>query len=322
MARTGPLAIFLASTFASGEAFAEPASLSLEDAVAPLPVEVAAVPWAEGDAAWALVRGTAIWLRVTTDGGKSWEQIVLERGSQKPLGALGSAPPMFLGPRAGLVAAGERTWVTTNGGRAWKDAFGAYLAAGAADGLLWVAVSAAPDRWQSRISEDSGRTWLDCGARMDNAAGLPSLAWMTGGGGGWMLSAGSAPAVWTTMDGGCNWIRAGDAPTGAWRGIWALDARSAWLVGGRGELVATTDGGLTWSTVAAPATAFVFFSTPTEGWVIGVDGRLHRSGDGGVTWSPLDRATAQRALDDPKLARWPAGRLLSLALAGGAPYPN
>ncbi len=307
----------------AGVAWAEPENLSLEDGVVPAPAELAGVAWTEGGAAWVLVRGTATWLRVTTDGGKTWSQIALEHGAARPLGPVGP-PPVFVNVKSGVVSAGGSTWVTTNGGKVWKDAFPAYLTAGSSDGLLWVAVPTSPTAWQSRVSEDGGRTWLDCGSRMESAQGLPGASELRAGGAGWMVGAtGPSPSpVWTSFDGGCNWIRGGDAPAGAWRGISGLDPKRAWLVGGRGEVVATADGGKSWTPLAAPEASAVFFASATQGWIIAPDGRLHQSDDGGATWSGLSREAATTVLNSASVSGWRAGRALALLLAGGAPYPN
>lgn len=317
------LKLLLASFGLAPAALAAPVSLSLEDAVAPRPAELMSVAWTDGSAAWLLVRGEATWLRQTADGGKRWSQIALERGAQRPLGAVGAAP-VFSSAKVGVVAAGEHTWVTTNGGKAWKDAFPAYLSAGSAEGLLWVAVPVDAEHWQSRVSEDGGRTWLDCGPRVDAAQGRPGASELRAGGAGWMVGAGGAgpSAVWTTFDGGCNWIREGEAPAGSWKSITGLDDKHAWLLSGRGELVATADGARTWTPIPAPEAAAVFFSSMREGWLIAPDGGLHQSADGGATWAALSRDAATKALGSPALSSWSAGRALSLMLAGGAPYPG
>lgn len=305
-----------------GVARAEPTSLDLEEGVVPAPSELDRVAWTDGKAAWLLVRGTATWLRVSTDGGKSWSQIALEHGAARPLGPLG-APPAFVNAKSGVVAAGDHTWVTTNGGKVWKDVFPAYLSAGSSDALLWVAVPAAAGGWQSKVSEDGGRTWLDCGSRVEPTFGVPGPADLRAGGAGWMVSGlGGGSSVWTTFDGGCNWIRGGDAPSGAWRAVSGLDPKRAWLVGGRGEIVSTADGGKTWTPLNAPEASAVFFSAEAEGWLIAPDGRLHRSADGGASWAPLSRDAALAALGDAKLAGWASGQALKLLLVGGAPYPE
>lgn len=307
----------------SSTALADPVNLAVEDGAVPPPIEVADVAWVEGGSAWLLVRGEATWLRGTVDGGKKWTQIAVEHGTQRPLGAL-AADPVFTGPKSGIVAAGDRTWVTTNGGKTWKDAFPAYAVAGQADGTAWAAVPTDAGHWQSRVSEDGGRTWLECGPRVDASKGWPRVAELSAGGSGWLVTGGAegAASVWSTPDGGCNWLSVGPAPTGAWRGVSGLDGKHLWLIGGRGELLATADGGLTWTTLSAPVASAARFTSTSEGWLIAPEGRLHHSADGGLTWTALDRAGALAALQSAALAGWRQGQALALLLSAGAPYPQ
>lgn len=304
-------------------ATAAPVSLAVEDGAVPPPIEVSGVAWVDGGSAWLLVRGEATWLRETTDGGKKWSQVALERGTQRPLGAL-AADPVFTGAKTGIVAAGSKTWVTTNGGKSWKDAFPAYAVAGQADGTTWAAVPVDTTHWQSRVSDDGGRTWVDCGTRVDGSKGWPKVAELNPGGTGWLVTGApdGAAQIWSTPDGGCNWLSVGPAPVGAWRGVGGLDSKHLWLIGGRGDVQVTADGGATWAPVQAPVASALRFTSATEGWLIAPEGRLHHSTDGGATWTALDRGGALAALQGASLAGWRQGQALALLLNAGAPYPQ
>lgn len=71
-----------------------------------------------------------------------------------------------------------------------------------------------------------------------------------------------------------------------------IDAVRGWVVGGDGTILATTDGGKTWSRQNAGSRAeldAVSFSDPTHGWIVGNDesgvASVLSTEDGGVTWS-------------------------------------
>ena len=71
--------------------------------------------------------------------------------------------------------------------------------------------------------------------------------------------------------------------------ITAMDHQHAWAVGGRGTIVATTDGRQTWSRrdsgteMNLLAIAFV---DQLLGWAVGEAGTIIKTADGGVTWTP------------------------------------
>jgi N-acetyl-anhydromuramyl-L-alanine amidase AmpD/photosystem II stability/assembly factor-like uncharacterized protein len=53
---------------------------------------------------------------------------------------------------------------------------------------------------------------------------------------------------------------------------------------GPGVLLASSNGGRTWSRGVLPGSGAIAFSTPTQGWLASVDGGLFRTRDGGRTW--------------------------------------
>jgi hypothetical protein len=68
-----------------------------------------------------------------------------------------------------------------------------------------------------------------------------------------------------------------------------VDATHGWMVGSDGVVLASADGGRSWSPVAAAprGAAAVDFVDTSNGWVIGADGSLSGTTDGGATWTGL-----------------------------------
>ena len=196
---------------------AQAVSVPLEATNAPAIGEVTSVGYADGVAAWVIVRGGSTSLVGTADGGKTWTQLPLERGVLTPLGPVPRDVLAFSSPKLGLVGAGDHGWTTSNAGKAWKPGPGPALAVGLSPtGQGWLGVALDAGHWQSRVSEDGGKTWLECGPSGDGAQGMPTMVALTAAG-SWMLSRAPDGALrtWTSQDNGCNWHSAGALPSGA-----------------------------------------------------------------------------------------------------------
>ena len=72
-----------------------------------------------------------------------------------------------------------------------------------------------------------------------------------------------------------------------------IDDQTGWLAGDRGILMATTDGGATWTEIYQPSTLYfrgIDFINTTEGWATGWDNDhdqaviIHTT-DGGYNWA-------------------------------------
>src|SRR5215470_12244769 len=70
----------------------------------------------------------------------------------------------------------------------------------------------------------------------------------------------------------------------------ASDSTRAWAVGAGGTILATTDGGKTWtpqtSGVAAALWSVHFHAEGQRGWAVGEGGTILATTDGGKTWTP------------------------------------
>ena len=106
--------------------------------------------------------------------------------------------------------------------------------------------------------------------------------------------------LWRTTDGGQTWASSPlpmpvNADAAAPISIAAPDA-SHWFVSlslqqslglpGPGVLLASSNGGLSWSRQVLPGSGEIAFTTVARGWLAPVDGGLYRTGNGGRTWQP------------------------------------
>ncbi|NUT76885.1 hypothetical protein HNO86_17740 [Pseudomonas sp. C1C7] len=69
--------------------------------------------------------------------------------------------------------------------------------------------------------------------------------------------------------------------------VFLSDGQRGWAVGGDGTILATSDGGRTWSSnwLKALPIAVQFNADGQHGWVVGVDGAILFTSDGGRTWA-------------------------------------
>ena len=74
-----------------------------------------------------------------------------------------------------------------------------------------------------------------------------------------------------------------------WGVAFAPSSTAGWAVGGAGIIVATGDGGSTWSVQESGSDTFlrgVFACTATRAWAVGDDGTVLLTTDGGSSWNP------------------------------------
>ena len=83
-------------------------------------------------------------------------------------------------------------------------------------------------------------------------------------------------------------------------GVAFLDAAHGWAVGEGGAILATSNGGATWSKQSSGTFATfwgVAFSDATHGWAVGEDGLILATTDGGATWSTQSSGTSELLYD-------------------------
>jgi photosystem II stability/assembly factor-like uncharacterized protein len=244
-------------------------------------------------------------LKATTDGGQHWVD-------QQPYTTLGYPPTFsFISAQQGWVSREGTLQMTTDSGTTWRDVH--------ANQAVWAAqFFDAQHGWGFLTNEplmpdpalgyssDGGQTWLPRTSppcRWSKGRGVfsfsgPMTAWAACGpdnGGEDMAS-----DLHKTENGGEMWskvspLNAGMSGEGVvWvSGLCFLDDQHGWILVGsdKGDrlLRATSDGGHTWQTVAAPAPwlEYMRFATPTRGYAIRDLTTLMGTQDGGATWTPL-----------------------------------
>jgi N-acetyl-anhydromuramyl-L-alanine amidase AmpD len=104
--------------------------------------------------------------------------------------------------------------------------------------------------------------------------------------------------LWRTTDGGLTWssspLPAPDVIDASAPISVAAPDESHWFVSlslqqgsglpGPGVLLASSNGGRTWTRRVLPGSGTIAFTTPTQGWLAPVVGDLYRTGDAGRTW--------------------------------------
>ena len=200
----------------------------------------------------------------------------------------------------------------------------------------WIAGSSPDGGGFLLATDDGGASWHPAypSALPSPAVGVSFVSPTTGFGLGVL---GNGRLVLRTDDAGATWQPVGRLPASP-EGfsqdhvVWFVDANRGWVVAQSG-LLATSDGGRTWSRVpgALPANAHlngagVAFVDPEHGCAGGLQSAVATT-DGGRTWQPADAAAGVLAcaagLIDPRWARLgaPAGSadqfVLDAVLPGG-----
>jgi photosystem II stability/assembly factor-like uncharacterized protein len=172
----------------------------------------------------------------------------------------------------------------------------------------WGLVDGAGDRQIDEFAVDAelveiGDSWL--GAAPVAVGMLPASASAQAGHQLVMPPAGSAGAgqtfsfdiVWTATleDSDATWTLQSSGVTGV--SLWDVafvDAQRGWAVGEGGTIVATTNGGATWTPQDSGTTAIlrgVAFVDAQRGWTVGDNGTILVTTDGGVSWTAQIQGT-------------------------------
>jgi len=144
-------------------------------------------------------------------------------------------------------------------------------------------------RGQIYRSDDGGRTWT----RQDSGTGAKlTTVQFADANVGWAAEA-AVPALLKTTDGGASWRRIVvpdvDDESGL-SNLFFLDAQRGWALGADGVLIATTDGGETWTDIGYGTKNRMyglFFLDERTGWVAG--SQIWHTEDGGETWTQQPR---------------------------------
>jgi photosystem II stability/assembly factor-like uncharacterized protein len=247
----------------------------------------------------------------TQDGGRTWTAVNVSGLANTP-GELYGLSGLTAGGQTYLVAAGVQTNGTSGAIVRYDPASGSWQAGNCACVYLtsvsltdvagavygW-AVDYAGSAW---FSGDGGQTWssesLDASATLfgvttqdvagsvygwavsnePKVTGAPSQAWRA-------TNASSASATWLSS-----------ALSFVPYGVSFADPSHGWVVGGGGQIFATTDGGATWTSQASGTASDLFavsFIPGTQtGWAVGAGGTILMTVDGGADWVPQPAPTA------------------------------
>lgn len=174
------------------------------------------------------------------------------------------------------------------------DAAIADAAPGAPDG----AVVAPPDG--APVPPDAYTGPLGWVAQSSGTTARLRDVWFTDASRGWVV--GWDGTLRRTTDGGVTWTAQDSGVTTAnLVKIVFADALHGWIVGdkhqpdGQEVLLATSDGGETWSVRATISGTDLAFVSPTTGWIAA--GSIYRTDDGGATWQLQLSGTAYHSIE-------------------------
>ena len=256
---------------------------------------------ADGLTGWALGGdGTVL---ATQDGGDTWT--ARTGGARSNL--RGSH---FVGHGlSGWAVGGDGTLLATrDGGSTWVSQATGTLATlnGVrfhADGLKGYAVG---DAGTLLATRDGGRSWN--APQSPTSLALDNIRLSGDGQKGWTINRGGS--LFATLDGGSTWVEQADRSTtlvtallrsNLRRGMhFSSDGRQGWLTGLDGTLLATRDGGSTWSGQAsntqASLAAVHFADGGRRGLAVGSTGAVLQTSDDGSTWTSQTSGTAASLL--------------------------
>jgi photosystem II stability/assembly factor-like uncharacterized protein len=202
----------------------------------------------------------------TTDGGLTWER--QDAGTKRPFFTVACIDPktVWIAGKEGSV------YGSTDGGATWAPA-----STGSTRHLFSLRFPTAArghgvgDFGTMLHTEDGGKTWQT--QPIADIVKLPDSALDTG-------------------------VDPGDANLYA---VTYADADHAWVVGEFGTIMASTDGGRTWTQQHSPVESTLFgvnFVDAQRGWAVGIDSVILRTTDGGATWTAQESPITQRSFYD------------------------
>lgn len=249
----------------------------------------------DGSVAWA--RGLYDEIFRTVDGGLTWS--VQDTGS-KPTGLIvfpklaGFTPLLFSRvlkfSSDGLIA------LSTNGGDTWQD-----KNPGIASNLMSISFADAQRGMVGSLwggvyrTSDGGTTWEDASIgqlssytkAIDMGSSTTAVAFLS-----------HDSSIYTSSDFGETWIQ---RPVSGLRNeggryferLQMVTESIGYIVGFKGNIVKTTDGGSSWRVLPPPNNSLMSlhdlsFITTEKGWIVGDSGVVYRTTDGGMSWIYLD----------------------------------
>lgn len=273
-----------------------------------------AVYFADSKRGW--IAGDGGFISATNDGGVTW--VTQSVATDEAINDV-----YFRGKDDGYVLAGNRIFVTRDGGRVWRESrrFLAEDFGGALPELYSVRFTGKKKAWVvGSVSKrdnvvDSLLVYTDDGGVTWQRRTVPTREELIhidfdNDERGWIV--GARGTILHTTDGGETWTlqRSGTKNT-----LYHVDFRGndrGWAVGAGGTILRTTTGGDSWSIVSASVRnrlLSVQFINDNEGWIVGREGVVLHSEDGGATWVQQETQTKQNlyALFVEKKNGWAVG---------------
>jgi photosystem II stability/assembly factor-like uncharacterized protein len=233
-------------------------------------------------------------LRITADGGASWQPVALPP-------APGVNASYRLADATTVIAVSLYAYTvplyrTSDAGASWQaipvpsDTYAVGFRAYSAQRLLYL-----DSFGRAFLSIDGGATWLLRSANGEAAAPITSVWFFDSREG--LATAGDGTSL-RTADGGQNWVLSG-TPTYGWRRLqFVADASVGWVISDQGTIYRSTDKGHVWQAPVPQTSAFLYgvtdfhFVDAQHGWAITPydylgAGTVFRSADGGASWQAV-----------------------------------
>jgi photosystem II stability/assembly factor-like uncharacterized protein len=246
---------------------------------------------------WAV--GSGGWMLVTRDGGRAWlERPSVTKNDLHSVYFASSTLGWTVGDGASLLA-------THDGGMTWSvqrlnvrpNASGSFfpfadlLSIHFASPAAGCAVGTSGTRL---VTSDGGETWS--GSVSNSPAQSFSSVQLVNEKTGWTVGSDEVVGggvISATQDGGLTWTQQWHRTIDVQSTYFATQA-AGWAVGPRGAVIASIDGGETWSkqnSGVTPDLHSVYFIDKLTGWIVGDYGVIRATADGGHTWGPQHSGT-------------------------------
>jgi photosystem II stability/assembly factor-like uncharacterized protein len=252
-------------------------------------------------------------LERTTDGGATWQSVPLPTFINSFLVSYQA----YSARRLIVRDASGRAYLTTDGGVHWSVLSAGGTFSPSLNGV-WFFDSreglAIGSDGSSVRTADGGQTWIT--TTPNGFFGWRRAQFLADGSKGWVIS--DTGAIYLSTDKGKTWLSPvpqTSTPLGGVTDFHFIDERQGWAVSpfaftGQDTLYRTSDGGLSWQSVAGTSgiggLTSLRFADATHGAAVGPAGVATVTVDGGTTWSPrptgIDRNLRRVTFADAKTA--------------------
>jgi len=224
-------------------------------------------------------------VRVTNDGGESWEPHLFG-------GANILRDVHFVTPFTGWAVSQQFGVIlhTADGGASWIE-----QNSGVVEDLLGVSFASPTvgcivgGNGTILRTSNGGSTWTTQNSGTSNALWDVYFYNSTTG---WAV--GLNGTIRRTVNGGSTWTSQSSGTSIALRSVYFISPTEGWVVGGNGTILSTIDGGSTWTPQNSGTTnnlTGVSFHDNTTGWAVGNSGTILKTENGGLSWIPKTSGT-------------------------------